>query len=116
MSMDRSDFDPLLLKYICEKAGWTQGQLAERLGTTQQALNNRARRGSLQLNRLSDIMQEEGIAVPKFAEGYSEFSTHEDEAELRSLKAENTELRKRLEAAETTQRELMEMLKMALQK
>jgi hypothetical protein len=61
-------------------------------------------------------MWQEEVTVSKFAEEYYESSTSEIEEDIQVLKQENTEPRRRMEAAEAIQRELMEMLRLTLQR
>jgi hypothetical protein len=56
------------------------------------------------------------VTVSKFVEKYYESSTSEIEEDIQVLKQENTEPRRRMEAAEAIQRELMEMLRLTLQR
>lgn len=105
-----------LVKYICEVAGWNQTELAQRLGTSQQALNNRARRGTLQLNKLRSLMEVEGIEVPDFITQTPEFGYSGENANAQALQREIKELKERLKASESKEQKLMEMLQLALQK
>lgn len=117
--MDNTENHMKLIKYICEIAGWNQTQLAQRLGTSQQALNNRARRGTLQLNKLRELMEVEGIEIPKFMLASAEFGDYSSvaiSAKGEALQREIDELKERLKASEAQVHKLMEMLKLALQK
>lgn len=114
--MDNSDNHMKLIKYICEIAGWNQTQLAQRLGTSQQALNNRARRGTLQLNKLRELMEVEGIEMPAFMAATPEFGYSGVDAKAEALQREIKELKERLKASEGKEQKLMEILQLALQK
>ena len=105
-----------LVKYVCEVAGWNQTELAQRLGTSQQALNNRARRGTLQLNKLRGLMEVEGIEFPEYMLDTPEFGYSAENANAQALQREIKELRERLKASEGKEQKLMEMLQLALQK
>ena len=114
--MGNSDNHMKLIKYICEIAGWNQTQLAQRLGTSQQALNNRARRGTLQLNKLRELMEVEGIETPDYMLDTPEFGYSSENANAQALQREIKELKERLKASEAQVHKLMEMLQLALQK
>lgn len=105
-----------LVKYICEVTGWNQTELAQRLGTSQQALNNRARRGTLQLNKLRSLMEVEGIETPDYMLDTPEFGYSGVDAKAEFLQREIVELKERLKASECKEQKLMEMLQLALQK
>ena len=105
-----------LIKYICEVANWNQTQLAQRLGTSQQALNNRAKRGTLKLHQLRELMEVEGIEIPEFMLDNPEFRYSGKGAQEDSLQREIKELKERLVSAENREHKLMEMLHIALQK
>jgi len=121
--MGKADNHMRLVKYICEMASWNQTELAKRLGTSQQALNNRARRGTLQLNKLKELMVAEGIEIPKFMLASGEFgdsspvaSNAVSDEKAKALQNEVAELKERLRASEAQVTKLMEMLQLSLQR
>ena len=106
--MERKEFDRKLMTYICESGNLTQGQVAEKLNTSNSALHNKMTRGTLPLFKIWQLMAEKNIIIPDWAETL--YNQNSSTRTGDNLEAENQFLRERLIKAENEKDRLFNLI------
>lgn len=106
--MERKDFDRKLMTYICESGNLTQGQIAESLKTSNSALHNKMKRGTLPLMKLWNFMAEKNISIPDWAEPL--YNQNISSLSGDNLESQNQFLKERLLKAEAEKERLLSLL------